>query len=629
MLTTSSRQPRMATMLILAAVALLATAVVHSFYVSLFAGDLPFWDQWTQISAELAPWWQDHTNLHFLFAAHNEHRIFFTRLVSMTLLAINDGHWSNLTEAYVNTLIYSSALASLFAFSAWDIRSTPMRVLLFLSVIGMSCLPFDWENTLVGFQNQFYFMLTAAVILMAVSAYTTDTWPRLFALLLLGLASLFTMASGLIAPLAAASILAIRGMPTRTWSVRTVVTIGSMLAIAMAGLLLLSHVPSTVRMQAKGILEHAHGMLLVLNWPLDKLKGARPLFVLLLWLPACLGLIRVLRGTQTNRGELFLLGILGWVVLQAFAIAHARGHDMSAIPSRYTSILVTGALANLALGMLWVCDRDESRGLRRTSRIWLVATLPILFWIMLHRTPGDLAGMRQRGTYSLIETANLSGFMSTGDERFLQHPGLEIPYPVAGQLKQYLENPTVREMVATSVSSGEGSADQLSAQAPLTVFARGLRNDERTLLRSLGDSSAQAQFQRLSAATLITKASGAQGQCMVDTLNGSKPSSAVTIRSDDVFTLQGWVIWPSNIGSGRDVLVLRGKSDFRIDLTTTADRKDVVRVMRSTPSLTREFSVGSNLEGVMPDVYTLAIARGAASDDTVYCELPFTLTVTR
>lgn len=622
------QRPRMAAMLMSATV-VVATAGVHSFYVSLFAGDLPFWDQWTQINEELAPWWQDHTNLHFLFAAHNEHRIFFTRLVSMALLAINGGHWSNLAEAYINTLIYSSALASLFVFSAWDIRSAPMRALLLLSVIGMGCLPFDWENTLVGFQNQFYFMLAAAVILMAVSAYVTDTWTRLFAIMLLGVASLFTMASGLIAPLAAASVLAIRGLPTRTWSVKTVVTIGSMLAIAMAGLLLLPHLPGATRMQAGGVLEHAHGMLLVLNWPLDKLKGARSLFVLLLWLPTCLGLIRVLRGTRARRGELFLLGILGWVILQAFAIAHARGHDMAAIPSRYTSILIAGVLANLALGMLWVCDHDESRGLRRTSKIWLIATLPILFWIMLHRTHGDLAGMKQRGMYSLIETANLSGFMSTGDERFLQHPGLEIPYPVAEHLKGYLANPTVREMVATSISSGDGSAGQSSAQGPLTVFARGLRNEERALLRSLGDRSAQAQFQRLSAASLITKASGAQGQCTVDALNGSKPSSAVTILSNDAFTLQGWVIWPSLIGSGRDVLVLRGKSDFMIDLTTTADRKDVVRVMRSAPSLTHEFSVSSNLEGVVPDVYTLAIARDAVSDDTVYCGLPFTLTVTR
>jgi hypothetical protein len=619
----------MATMLMLAAVVVLAIAGVHSFYVSLFAGDLPFWDQWTQINEELAPWWQDHTNLHFLFAAHNEHRIFFTRLVSMALLTINDGHWSNLAEAYINTLIYASVLASLFVFSAWDIRSTPMRALLLLSVIGMGCLPFDWENTLVGFQNQFYFMLAAAVILMAVAAYATDTWTRLFALLVLGLASLFTMASGLIAPLAAAFVLTVRGLPTRTWSVRTVVAIGSMLAMAMAGLLFLPHLPHTVPMQAKGVLEHAHEMLLVLNWPLDNMKGARPLFVLLLWLPACLGLIRVLRGARTSRGELFLLGILGWVILQAFAIAHARGHDMVAIPSRYTSILVAGVLANLALGMLWVRTHDESRSLCRTSKVWLIVTLPILFWVMLHRTQGDFAGMSQRGMYSLIETANLSGFMSTGDERFLQHPGLEIPYPVAGHLKQYLANPTVREMVATSVSSGKASADQLSVQGPLTVFARGLRNDERALLRSLGDSSPQAQFQRLSETPLITKASGAQGQCTVDALNGSKPSSAVTILSNDAFTLQGWVIWPSNLGPGRDVLVLRGKSDFTIELTTSADRKDVVRMTRSAPSLTRGFSVSSYLGGVVPDVYTLAIARVSSTGYIVYCEFPFTLTVSR
>ncbi|OOG51071.1 hypothetical protein [Rhodanobacter sp. C01] len=629
MLTTSSQQPRRATILMLAAVVMLAIAAAHSFYVSLFAGDLPFWDQWSQISAELAPWWQDHANLHFLFTAHNEHRIFFTRLVSMALLAINDGHWSNLAEAYINTLIYSSALALLFAFSAWDIRSTPMRLLLLLCVIGMGCLPFDWENTLVGFQNQFYFMLAAATALLAVAAYTTDTWTRLFALLALGLASLFTMASGLIAPLAAAFVLVMRGLPTRAWSVRTVVAVGGLLAITMAGLLLLPHLPGDVPMQAKGLPEHAHGMLLALNWPLAKIKGGHPLFMLLLWLPACLGLTRVLRGTRTSRGELFLLGILGWIVLQAFAIAHARGHDMAAIPSRYTSILVAGGLANLALGMLWACDPDASSGLSRTSRIWLIATLPILFSIMLHRTHDDLAGMKQRGIFSLIETANLSGFISTDDERFLQHPGLEIPYPSAKDLTHYLANPKVREMVTASVSSAARPTAPLSVQGPLTVSARGLRHEERVLLRSLSDRSPQVQFQQMPAAISIAKASGAHGQCTVDALNGDKPLATVTMHPYDAFTLQGWIIWPGNLGPGRDVLVLRGKSDFTIELTTSADRKDVIRVMRSAPSLTRGFFLGGDLGGVAPDVYSPAIARESSGGYTAYCELPFTVTVNR
>jgi hypothetical protein len=174
--------------------------------------------------------------------------------------------------------------------------------------------------------------------------------------------------------------------------------------------------------------------------------------------------------------------------------------------------------------------------------------------------------------------------MSTGDERFLQHPGLEIPYPSAEHLTRYLDNPKVREMVRTSVSSAGRSADPVSVQGPLTVLARGLRDEERALLRSLGDRSPQVQFQQMSTAALITKASGIQGQCTVDALNGGKPLSAVTMHPYDAFALQGWIIWPGNLEPGRDVLVLRGKSDFTIELTTSADRKDVVRVMRSAPS---------------------------------------------
>jgi len=627
MSTLASEQGRKLPLLMLAAVAVIVIATAHSFYISLFGADIPFWDQWSQLHEELVPWWQGAPSLQFLFTAHNEHRIFFTRLISMALIAMNQGHWSNLVEAYVNSLICAGALASLFVLSAREIQSVPMQLLLLACVIGMGCLPYDWENTLVGFQNQFYFMLGSAAILMAVAAYATDTNTRLLWMLTLGIASLFTMASGLMAPLAAAVLLLTRGLPTLTWSLRTRVTIGGLLVTSIGGLFLIPHLPGDIPLQAKGIQEHARGLLVVLMWPLEKHKGARPLFALILWLPTILCLVRALRRNSVTRGELFLLGMAGWGLLQAFAIAHARGHGMTAIPSRYTTIVAAGVMANLAMMMLWAVSDSASKSLRRTSITWLIVMLPLILWIMWHRTPSDVAGMRQRGMYSQIETANLSGFVSSGDRRFLMRPGLEIPYPNSSNLEQYLADPALRRMVINSIQSSDRTTDLPNERAPMTTLVHDLRKAEIAALHWLGNNSSPERFQLVSNASPIATTSDAGGRCTVDALNGSKSSGAVALQSNSVFTMQGWVIWPKDIAAGRDVLVLLGNSNFQIALHTSTDRRDVVKVMQSDPSLTQGFSVSSYLGSIPTGTYTMAIARASASGQRVYCKLPTSVTV--
>lgn len=596
-------------------------AVAHSFYVSLFAGSLPYWDQWDQLHAELVPWWQGRGSLQFLFAAHNEHRIFFTRLVSMALLALNNGHWSNLVETYANTLIYGGVLASFFVFAAWDLKSALMRILLLLFIVGMGCLPFDWENTLVGFQSPFYFMLGTAVLLTACAAYAEDTRLRSLTMLILGIASLFTMASGLLAPLAGVAVLAMRGLPTRTWSVRTILTAGGLFATAVAGLLLLPHVPGDISLQANGIKEHARGMLLVLMWPLVNTQGVRPLFALLLWLPACISVRRVLLGHRVMHGELFLLGIAGWMVLQAFAISHARGHDLVAISSRYTSIVVVGVFANLALGMLWASDRNQSTAQRTGASAWLVLMLPMVCWIMAHRTPGDIVAMTERGTYSEIEANNVSRFMATGEERFLQHPGQEIPYPVASVLQHYLAEPALRGMLTTTIGPEEGTAGFPADSGRLTRLAEALRRFERAALLSIGISRSSPSFQP------IAFAAGANGLCTVDALNGNKPAASVTMQQSNPLTMQGWLIRPKDGLAAKDALVLLGQSKYRIDLSTTEDRPDVVKALHSDPSLTRGFTLLGTLYNVTPGTYTMAIARSSAQSLAIYCKLPITFSV--
>jgi len=359
-------------------------------------------------------------------------------------------------------------------------------------------------------------------------------------------------------------------------------------------------------------------MLVVLMWPLKGHHVEALAFIPLLWLPVFVGLTRISLPKKSTGNELFLLGIAGWVLLQGFAIVHARGHDLTAIPSRYTDIVVMGVLANFTLAILWASARDESRGLRNMSAAWLLLMLPLMTLIMIHRTPGDVSAMAGRGTYAEIETLNVSGFIATGNDGYLEHPGLEIPYPSASALKRYLLDPGMRSMILPAFDAG------------LTRLAEALRDHERILASRLGMSHAPAQFQPLSALPIMSGEIKSPALCTVDMLNEGKPTAAVAMPQGGLFSIQGWIVWREDVSSSNEaVLMLSDRAHYRIDLDMTANRPDVVKALHSVPSLTRGFSVTAPLGQVLPGTYTVAIAKAAPPHAAIYCSLPITLSVTR
>jgi hypothetical protein len=61
---------------------------------------VPFWDQWDGEAASLyLPFANDGLAWHQMFTLHNEHRIFFTRVLAMALIAVN-GQWDPQLQMY-------------------------------------------------------------------------------------------------------------------------------------------------------------------------------------------------------------------------------------------------------------------------------------------------------------------------------------------------------------------------------------------------------------------------------------------------------------------------------------------------------------------------------------------------
>jgi len=596
------------------ALIILCTTCVRALYVSLYSSDIPFWDQWDLLNRTLAPWWND-GHWPALFEPHNEHRIAFTRLISMALLALNGGVWSNLVESYVNTLIYAAVLALFYAYLGRELKAWPERLLLLGAVLAVGCLPFDWENTLVGFQNQFYLMAAGAMLLVGTAAHRETTCSTLSLLAVLAAAALFTMASGLLAPLAVIAVLVLRMWRStfRLGAGAAWTAIALMAATAAAGLLLTPTIAGHATLKAQGLIEHAHAFVTFLSWPLEPFTAKHSAFVLVIWWPLLVWACRFLKTRQTTDGELFAVGMLLWVLLQAMAFAHARGHDATELTSRYSDIPALGLVANLALALLGF--RQMSTALWRRIMLALITVSTILVCgVLIRRLTMDLAAMHQRHQFLLIETHYTQAYLRDRNADALKHPGLMVPFISGDALREMLDKPSIVKLLPpVLIDERDGSSMAAAGQNMrqggwLTRWAVAL---QATVQRAFGHGDRLMSFQPTS--TLSDQSHG-QGQCYVDTINAMPAQEVVQLRNDDPLQLDGWVVDPSIAHAPIFEAVLVSQANFGIEARAFGTRHDVVKALHTRPEISREFSTLGIIQGLPAGDYALVLAtKGPAS----------------
>src|ERR1051325_6173985 len=122
----------------------------------------PFWDQWAEAFSVYLPYLSHTLTLDHLLAFHNEHRLLLTRATALALLVLN-GAWDPLVQMLVGALVHVAAIAFLLIALG---RMLEVRALTFLLVFALVfyAVPFGWDNTLSGFQVQFYFLLLLSVL---------------------------------------------------------------------------------------------------------------------------------------------------------------------------------------------------------------------------------------------------------------------------------------------------------------------------------------------------------------------------------------------------------------------------------------------------------------------------------
>jgi hypothetical protein len=408
---------------------------------------VPYCDQWDAEARTLfIPWLEGRLGFLDLFDAHNEHRVFFTRVLALLLFAL-EGRWEPRLEMAANAAVHlASALVLLWVLP----RLVPQRFVTAAGalVLVLFVVPFGWENTLLGFQSQFYFLELFSLAALAAAFLGRSTRVRLFAAAGFASSALVSMASGfvtLVALAAGAGFLAVKDKAhRRSFAVDAVCF--ALLSVAASGLL--KTVDYHQGLKAQGAADFAAALGKSLAWPLVE----DPMLAPLLYAPLLVLAVRVFCApSPPSRGEAFVLALGGWVVLEAAAMAYARGSGGEPPVSRYMDLLALGPVANfLSLVLLW----GRLGGHQRRARIALFAALHLWGLVFLgglvHLCAVDVVpSLRFKRAADAEQLAKCRTFLETRrvEDLFDRERPWATPYPDPRVLAALLVNPTLRRVL--------------------------------------------------------------------------------------------------------------------------------------------------------------------------------------
>ena len=395
-----------------------------------YGTDVPWLDQWDAEAQGLyQPWYAGTLHLQSWFAAHNEHRIVLTRVLSLGLLALN-GQWDPRLQMVVNAGLYAIVFGALFL--VFQKRRPPgFQIFCWLLLAVLGSAPYAATNTLLGFQSAFYFL--AGFSLLTIYALSNGRSGSLLwiAGAVAGFAALFSMASGYAADLAVLGVLLCSALRSaneiRQTLVRNWITIAAACGLSAVGLLLRYNPPGHAAMAAKSAADFGWFALACLSWP------GKPMLPLALvtWIPFGAFLFNYLRRrTPDDDAGRFILGASFWVLLQAAGLAFYRANSGEGLESRYSDILAFGLLAN-AICAVWLVASGGN--LRRWTQVLAILWFAVS-GIGLYDASFDGTASSWKQSME-IRRAATAGFLATGDERYLDRAP---PYPDAKHIAALL-----------------------------------------------------------------------------------------------------------------------------------------------------------------------------------------------
>ncbi|MGB8355167.1 MAG: hypothetical protein WCD79_14815, partial [Chthoniobacteraceae bacterium] len=308
---------------------------------------VPYRDQWDGEAMVIKSWIEGHLTPSLVFAPHNEHRIVLTRALTLMLFAMNH-QWDPQLEMIVNAFI-CGLIAVCAALVLLRRLPSIFHWPVMLTVTGLFALPYAWENTLCGFQSQFYFLLFFSLVAMwgmGLHMCGSRAW---YAGCLGLVLSLLSMASGFFSACAIIAFLVARAFAKRKLpresAISEVITGVVCLIDVAAGVLMTSKVPAHAFLKAESLSAWVIALGRVLAWPFP----GNPVYAVWIQLPFIGLLALYFSGLEALQKKHFfrqieVLIVVGfWTILQAAAMAYARGGGNMPPASRYQDLLALNA----------------------------------------------------------------------------------------------------------------------------------------------------------------------------------------------------------------------------------------------------------------------------------------------
>jgi len=426
----------------------LAIFVIAAKYlvIYLFGNATPFWDQWDAEANQLyLPWIEGTYDWKQLFSPHNEHRILTTRLLALALLEIGGRVWNPILQMKVNAFLHVGAIC-LLVFYLNKAFSAGYRTALFLFAGALFVIPFGWENTLAGFQSQFYMLLLFSfMFLWGMSSYPSFSNPWWLGFLA-GVLCPLTMASGALTMLSGGMILTVR----RYWfGERREVTISAMVLTFGAALLAIYFTPSVAGhavLKADSLTGFLEALFKIMAWPASN-NGVGLLFIQapLLWLIG-----RFLwKRSQVQAGLIFMLATTFWLYGQFASIAYGRVNG--AVSSRYLDLFAIGLVLNFA--SLLVMRASAKPGHIRYMNAAIALWLALVTFGFNNSAPNMAGDLRFKAETGAEQEKNVRAYLCSGDvNQLVNKPSLHIPYPDPIKLKKLLDNQVIRRILPGNIS---------------------------------------------------------------------------------------------------------------------------------------------------------------------------------
>ena len=414
--------------------------------IQLAATNIPFWDQWDEAKLFFKPWLEGTLTWHDFIAPHNEHRILFTRLLDMLEIKLN-GQWDPNFQTVVNSVIHIG-YGWFLAVIIWVCIRQRYGGLICFALLPFFALPFAAANTVHGFQSQMYLVSifsVAAILGLGFGRPGSRIWLAGF---VVGVLSIFTMASGFLAAVAVIGLLILRALKQRSMTGGQVLTIVCSGAVIALGLALKVDVAKHQVLQAHSLADFLTALFGSLAWPF---RG-HPVMALMLVLPLIILLVKYLRPDCRNaRAAEFVLTFGLWVILQTAALA--LGRALLADSGRYFDAFSTLPMAGIAALFVLAVDYDFPRIPKKAALALAVLWLGTLLF-GLGNTSYVMAKNYFGWTraWGLVETENLRAFIDSGNNGWLKSDTeMALPHPESDTLIALLHQPKILSILPADV----------------------------------------------------------------------------------------------------------------------------------------------------------------------------------